>query len=129
MKLLKNTLKPNVEEWDDQGDYPSNAGAGPLPSYKYLAGVEGELVYELTDEEVNDYVADEVMFVENMKEPQGLVYELPNGIDSAEWTSVLKEKDGKHCLELEAKSCEPDSNWSTEMYDPPESDDDYDLPE
>lgn len=26
-----------VETWEDPGDYPSGAGAGPLPSYPYFA--------------------------------------------------------------------------------------------
>ena len=35
MKVLSNTLKVEWDQWDDPGDYPSNAGAGPLPSYKF----------------------------------------------------------------------------------------------
>ena len=52
MRILKDTLSVLVEEWSDPGDYPSNAGGGPLPSYKYLAGMEGELVVELMAEDV-----------------------------------------------------------------------------
>lgn len=40
--VLYNTLSFEVETWDDPGDYPSNAGAGPLPSYKY-AVCDGEV--------------------------------------------------------------------------------------
>lgn len=47
MKIIENTLKPIIERWDDPGDYPSNAGSGPLPSHDYVAEVTGHVVIEI----------------------------------------------------------------------------------
>lgn len=47
MKTLKDTLNACIETWDDPGDYPSNAGSGPLPSRQWVAAVEGELEVQL----------------------------------------------------------------------------------
>ena len=52
--VLSDTLEFSVERWDDPGDYPSGAGAGPLPS-EYSAMAEGVLVFdEEPDEELLD---------------------------------------------------------------------------
>lgn len=51
MKVLRNTLEAVVETWDDPGDYPNGLAAGPLPSYDYLAGLEGELELKLNKKE------------------------------------------------------------------------------
>ena len=47
MKVIQNTLKPEIERWDDPGDYPSGAGGGPLPSHNFVAGIDGTLEVEL----------------------------------------------------------------------------------
>jgi hypothetical protein len=54
-KVLKDTLSTLVETWDDPGDYPNAVASGPLPSYNYIAGMEGELVVELTAEELAEW--------------------------------------------------------------------------
>ena len=51
---LENTLELLIETWDDPGDYPSNAGSGPLPSYDYIAGIEGSLRLRLDETEIAD---------------------------------------------------------------------------
>ena len=56
MKTLSNTLALEIETWDDPGDYPSGAGAGPLPSYDYVAGVSGEIVVELSSADFEEMV-------------------------------------------------------------------------
>ena len=56
MKTLSNTLSLEAEHWDDPGDYPSGAGAGPLPSYDYIAGVSGEIVVELSSADFEEMV-------------------------------------------------------------------------
>ena len=56
MKTLSNTLELAIERWDDPGDYPSAAGAGPLPSYNYVAGVDGSIVLELESADFTDMV-------------------------------------------------------------------------
>ncbi len=82
MNITTDTIEPLVETWDDPGDYPSNAGGGPLPSYDYLAGLEGELIIELTATErqemrewdtISEWLAEVVE------------YQLPDGILSADW--------------------------------------------
>lgn len=55
MKILDNTMAVLVETWEDPGDYPSGAGAGPLPSYDYFAGIEGEAKLEMTEEELTEW--------------------------------------------------------------------------
>jgi len=50
MKVISNDITVEWEQWDDPGDYPSNAGAGPLPSWKYET-TEGTIVLFLTVEE------------------------------------------------------------------------------
>jgi len=49
VKTTHDTLKPEIERWDDPGDYPSGAGGGPLPSRLFVSWVDGELVVELED--------------------------------------------------------------------------------
>ena len=51
MKVISSTLKPIIERWDDPGDYPSGAGAGPLASYDYVEYVDGSVVVELGPED------------------------------------------------------------------------------
>lgn len=60
MKILSDTLEPLIETWDDPGDYPSGAGGGPLPSEKYIATCEGEMVIELDIEDMLYAVQQEV---------------------------------------------------------------------
>jgi hypothetical protein len=52
MKTVENTLKLELDTWDDPGDYPSNAGSSPLPSYTFVAGIEGKIAVELDDDDV-----------------------------------------------------------------------------
>ena len=47
MKVLENTLKVKLERWDDPGDYPSNAGAGPLPSEDFVEDIEGHVLLKI----------------------------------------------------------------------------------
>jgi hypothetical protein len=49
MKLIKSNFKPIFERWDDPGDYPSGAGAGPLPSHTYCVDIEGEAIIEIEE--------------------------------------------------------------------------------
>lgn len=51
MKTIEDSLKIELDTWDDPGDYPSNAGSGPRPSYTFVAGVEGKIVVELEDDD------------------------------------------------------------------------------
>jgi hypothetical protein len=65
---LRNTLRLEWAKWDDPGDYPSNAGAGPLPSRWFIADIPGEMALEpgprdledgtLTAEALTDYLDD-----------------------------------------------------------------------
>jgi hypothetical protein len=49
MKVISETIKPTIEQWDDPGDYPSGAGSSPLPSYNYVESVDGEVTIEFDD--------------------------------------------------------------------------------
>lgn len=57
--ILHSSLEFSTDTWDDPGDYPSGAGAGPLPS-ETVAYCDGELVLskEALDEFLNDLVPD-----------------------------------------------------------------------
>lgn len=85
MKIVTNTLEAERERWDDPGDYPSNAGAGPLPSFDYLV-LNGEAVLQLEPLEVEAYTDDPGEFVANL--PDDLV-ELPTGVQSVKYDSRL----------------------------------------
>ena len=54
MKVMHDSLNVVVERWDDPGDYPSNAGSGPLPSYDCLVGVDGTIIVELDFDEYKE---------------------------------------------------------------------------
>ena len=97
MKIVNDTLEVLVETWDDPGDYPSGAGSGPLPSYDYLAGMEGELVYELSHKEYKEYL--DVIEKESLDFWMTEVsdYKLPDGIFSAKW-QLDKVEEGENVL-------------------------------
>lgn len=54
MRIIKNTLQIQTEQWTDPGVYPSNAGGGPLPPQLVVADVKGELHVLVTKDEVLD---------------------------------------------------------------------------
>ena len=111
MKLLKNTLEVLMDRWDDPGDYPSNAGSGPLPSKDFLAGMEGEVQLELTADEIDSYRKCVDDFIGELD------IKLPDGILSAEWTHTLQG----NILTLEADDVEGDPDYCKDDgpdYDP-----------
>ena len=69
-KEIKNTLKPNIDTWDDPGDYPNSLAAGPLSSYDYVDSIDGEIVFTLTDEEIQEYEESEEDFIESLDLPK-----------------------------------------------------------
>lgn len=126
MKIVNDTLEVLVETWDDPGDYPSNAGSGPLPSYSYLAGIEGELVYELSHKEYKDYL--DVIEKESLDFWMTEVseYKLPDGISSAKWQLDKVEEGENVTLTFSVIDIEADPNWESEEpepdFDPPDWD-------
>ena len=112
MRIVKDTLEVLVETWDDPGDYPSNAGAGPLPSYKYVAGMEGELVIELSAKELVEF--HETIQVESLDFWVNEVmddYKLPSGVCSATW-ELESEVDGVITLVVTEVEADPDyGDW------------------
>ena len=88
MKTLTDTLEVVTEIWSDPGDYPSNAESGPLPSYQYLEGVDGEIRLELNPDELQEL--EEAKEAGELKEwVNQLDISLPNGILSATWEVEL----------------------------------------
>ena len=68
MKLIKSTLKLEVERWDDPGGSEPNGAGSPVASHDFVSGVSGEVVVELEAEDwkaINDY-ADIDMTTERM---------------------------------------------------------------
>jgi len=128
MEITLDTIEPLVEEWSDPGDYPSNAGGGPLPSYSYLAGLDGELIIELNWAEYKS-----MLQWENVGEwlREEVDYGLPDGILSADWEYEMSG--GKIqwpwfwvrsnvILKICAFDAEGDPDWRDE---PEHFDDDY----
>jgi hypothetical protein len=86
VKVERNTLTVCWECWDDPGDYPSNAGSGPLSSYEYPAGLDGEIVLTLDPAEVEAYLDEPGDFIGNIP---GDLAELPSGIRKCKLTGRL----------------------------------------
>ena len=107
MKIISDNLEALVETWSDPGDYPSNAGSCPLPSYDYFAGMDGELIVELTEDELRGFgeaiQAGEVQdFIEQTLDPK-----LPDGILKAPWEYELKGR----ILTLWSEEAEADPDY------------------
>jgi len=114
MKTLSNTLEALIERWDDPGDYPSNAGSGPLPSCDYLEGMEGELKIELTPEELTQFneaveVGEQQDWVQENIEDKNT---FPKEIVSATWIHKIEG----NILTLWAEEVEV-SDWQPEEPD------------
>lgn len=77
MKIIENTLEPQMERWEDPGDYPSAAGSFPLPSYDYVEGIAGHVKFELEPGEEDTDLTD--LF----KEAE---LDLPSGVTVSKWT-------------------------------------------
>lgn len=116
MKITSNTLEPLIEEWSDPGDYPNAVAQSALPSYDYLAGMEGELVLELTDDELIEMLhtlEDESL---DFWMQEVVEYRLPSGILSASWQ--IDKMEG-NVVTLSVTDVEGDPDWRDE---PPEPD-------
>ena len=112
MKEIKNTLEIELDQWDDPGDYPNALAAGPLPSYTFLAGLDGEVQVELTDEELASYNECPEDFLS-----EELDIDLPRGILSVTWERELKG----NILTLTATDVEGDPSYCDDdgpEYDP-----------
>jgi len=101
MKIISNDLEPIIETWSDPGDYPSGAGGGPLPSYNYLAGCEGEIVLEFDPEDFIEIMNEEVC-------GDGPIDTMPK-IYVKKWdTPILSLVDGKLRVRLSVAECDAD---------------------
>lgn len=120
---IKDNLKPLIETWDDPGDYPNALAAGPLPSHKYVEGIEGELVIELVADEYQEF--QETLEAESLDfwVREVLYYALPEGVLSAEWQLDKTEPGSEATLiTLSIKEVEADPD-----YRGPESDGDWEY--
>jgi len=116
MKTLSNTLETLIEWWDDPGDYPSGAGAGPLPSYQYFAGMEGEVKVELEQKEVAEYNqavedGEEQEWIQQNVDPK-----TPEEVGSVTWEHELKG----NVLTLWSEECEADPDYQSSILSKPE---------
>ena len=112
MKVLKNSLEAVWDRWEDPGDYPSNAGAGPLPPGPWqLTGVDGSLVIELTPKEMI------ACLHQGFAEAMGDEITLPNGVAMVAWhidgLTVTGEEDEnrRFQLVLSCEECEADTDY------------------
>jgi hypothetical protein len=109
MKTILNTLKPILERWDDPGDYPSNAGSGPLPSYDYVEYIDGQIVVEFATEDLEALDGETVTVrnaVEDWLSDNGSQVEHDvSGLTVKKW--LLKKLEGHQAtLEVEEFECE-----------------------
>jgi len=121
MKTVENTLKLELDTWDDPGDYPSGAGGGPLPSYTFVAGVDGKMVVELDDDDVVELpitVGHVQAYVDC--NPGEVEHGVP-GLTVAKW--VVDKVDGKR---VELTVSDEDGAFEAEC---PSDDDDCDYDE
>jgi hypothetical protein len=116
MKVIKDTLEPLMETWDDPGDYPNALAAGPLPSYNYFAGVDGDIILELTAEELADYAECPEDFLDNMD------IEMPDGVRWIKWRQDSLEGS---LLTLSVDEAEPDPDFGVREPDYDDSREDY----
>jgi hypothetical protein len=105
MKILKNTLQVEIDTWDDPGDYPSNMGSGPLPSYKYIDRVEGEVVVELDPEELDCYLED----------PSDILNDIPMPKEISSWKLAEEKVEGNiitlYVADFEASDYEAEPDY------------------
>jgi hypothetical protein len=122
MKIISDTLSALVETWDDPGDYPNAIAAGPLPSYDYLAGVEGELVVEADAKEMSDIVV--WGWGEFLSQNSGI--KLPDGILSVEWQldEIVALQHGKLGCRLTFSCVEANADPDYRGPEPPDHEED-----
>jgi len=110
MKITSNTLQLLVETWSDPGDYPNSVASHALPSYKYVAGIEGDVHAELTPEEEAELKQliedDEKSVITEWFEEHGL--SLPDGVfkSTAKWD--IKFDIGSIIAEVSEVEADPD---------------------
>jgi len=80
MKIIKNTLEPVIDRWDDPGDYPNGLAGGPLPSKDYVVEIAGQLIVQLNKEEMRKAI--KLYLEENIED---IDYGL-GGISVIEWS-------------------------------------------
>ena len=114
MHIVNNTLKLVVENFEDPGDYPNALASGPLPSYKYIAGVDGEVIIELDQEELTAYQECPEDFLSDLDIP------MLDGVGS--WKLVVDELQS-NVMTLHAEDVEGDPNWGPDEPDEPDWDD------
>lgn len=119
MKVISNTLKLEIGTWDDPGDYPSGAGAGPLPSYSYPECVSGQIVVEVEESDIPlGLDAEDVLREDPGTVPHGI-----HGVGPSQWEIVKREG---RTFTLEVSEDENLSDVpSPEEDDGPEPDDFY----
>ena len=118
MKIIKNTLELEIDEWSDPGQYPNALASGPLPSYDYIAGVDGEVIIELDQEELAAYQECPEDFLSDLDIP------MLDGVGS--WKFVVDELQG-NVMTLHAEDVEGDPNWGVDEPDDEPDWGDYDY--
>jgi len=110
MKVLSNTLELCIETWDDPGDYPNALASGPLPSYSYIAGVDGILRVELEESDVKELQTGDLCSIqdhilETVDPTTGLDH-----VQVTKWNIVRVPVEGKQVYDLTAEDIDS-SSW------------------
>lgn len=88
MEILKNAFDVEFDTWSDPGDYPNGIASAPLPSYDYVAAVEGELLLEIdaSDLEVKgEFSLYNDEYIDTILELAAEHADIPSGIRVTEW--------------------------------------------
>lgn len=112
MKFISDTTKILIEKWSDPGNYPNAVASSPLPSYDYVAGIEGEIMVHLdTKDEFNRllHITDEDSIEVWLSEVCD--YKLPDGVLSAKWYWSWKRDDGVWVVRAWVEEVESDPNY------------------
>lgn len=116
VRLISGNLNPYMASWDDPGDYPSNAGSGPLPSYSYVEDVEGSLSVLISDPNTiqilsasTGHLADNLIEDVNPDLHELLDQEVPSGINVQHWAfTMIKSTPNGNIYEFKVADFEDD---------------------
>ena len=118
MKILKNEFSVEMDEWSDPGDYPNGAASGPLPSYDYICGVNGELLLEIEpgDLEKEFVHLHDAGAEEELQEMAQEHADIPSGICVTEWAWSYPEPN-KVCFSVQNFDASDYEREDTRDYD------------
>jgi len=112
MLILVNTLELVIDTWDDPGDYPNGLASGPLPSYSYVAGVDGVLGVELQPSDIKELQTEDLASIlDFILENMDLADQLEH-VTVTKWNIRQVPVEGHLIFELDAEDIDA-SSWES----------------